>query len=125
MCKIIERYKKNGIFSMEYLTPKGQKKRIEFYHNGFKKQAPSNFAEIDNLSQPVTIYKFKPKELIVRMLQGKCEMCDIYTDKIKVHHVAALKDLNPNKEWEAKMIKRRRKSLVVCEKCFAIIQSDM
>lgn len=125
MCKIIERYKKNGIFSMEYLTPKGQKKRIEFYHNGFKKQAPSNFAEIDNLSQPVTIYKFKPKELIVRMLQGKCEMCDIYTDKIKVHHVAALKDLNPNKEWEAKMIKMRRKSLVVCEKCFAIIQSDM
>lgn len=43
----------------------------------------------------------------------------------KVHQVTALKNLNPLKEWDAKMLKMRRKTLVVCDACFARIQADM
>ena len=118
MTRIIQRYKKNGIFGMDYITPNGQEKHIDFYHDGFKSKTPSYFSEIDNIPKPVTIYNFKPSELIVRMLRGKCELCGIYTDKVKVHQVSALNDLNPNIEWDAKMIKMRRKALVVCNECF-------
>lgn len=125
MGKIIKRYKKNGVFSMEYITPSGQQKRIEFYHDGFKKKAPAFYAEIDNLPRSVTIYNFKPKELIVRMLQGRCELCGERANVVKVHQVSALKDLNPAKEWGVRMIKMRRKTLVVCDNCFSRIQTDM
>lgn len=110
---------------MDYVTPKGIQKRIEFYHDGFKQKAPLLMAEVDQLPRPVTVYNYHPSELIVRMLQGTCEFCGNHENTVKVHHVAALKDLNPDKPWEAKMLSMRRKSLVVCDHCFALIQSDM
>ena len=123
--RIIERFKKNGVFGMEYITPSGVEKHIEFYHEGFKKKPPKFYAEVDIIPKPVTVYNFKPAELIVRMLRGKCELCGESTNIVKVHHVAALKDLDPTKEWDSRMIKMRRKSLVVCDKCFRNIQTDM
>ncbi|MDY3832387.1 MAG: group II intron reverse transcriptase/maturase, partial [Candidatus Ventricola sp.] len=75
--------------------------------------------------RPVTVYNYHPSELIVRMLRGTCEFCGSHGNTVKVHHVAALKDLKPEKPWEAKMLSMRRKSLVVCDHCFALIQSDM
>ncbi len=125
MTKIIEKYKINGVFGMDYVTPSGQQKRIELYHEGFHKKAPSYFAEIDNIPKPVTIYNHKPSELIVRMLRGKCELCGANTNVVKVHQVAALKELDPSKEWDAKMLKMRRKALVMCDDCFRRIQADM
>lgn len=125
MSRIIKRYKKDKVFSMEYVTPSGQCKRVEFYHEGFKKKAPSVYAEVDNLPRPVTIYNHKRSELIVRILQGRCELCGERANMVKVHQVAALKELNPAKEWDAKMLKMRRKTLVVCDNCFAKIQADM
>ena len=110
---------------MEYTAPNGQVKSIEFYHDGFKKKAPVLYADVDNLPKPVTIYNFKPKELIVRMLRGKCELCGKRTNIAKIYQVAALKDLDPMKEWDAKMIGMRRKSLVVCNECFERTQTDM
>ena len=109
---------------MEYITPSGQCKRVEFYHDGFRKKTPSVYAEVDNLPRPVTIYNHKRSELIVRMLQGRCELCGERANMVKVHQVAALKELNPAKEWDARMIKMRRKTLVVCDKCFAKIQAS-
>ena len=125
MTKVIQRYKKDGVFAMDYVTPKGVQKRIEFYHDGFKQKEPMLMAEVDQLPRPVTVYNYHPSELIVRMLRGTCEFCGSHGNTVKVHHVAALKDLNPEKPWEAKMLSMRRKSLVVCDHCFALIQSDM
>ena len=107
--RIIERFKKNGVFGMEYITPSGVEKHIEFYHEGFKKKPPKFYAEVDIIPKPVT----------------KCELCGESTNIVKVQQVAALKDLDPTKEWDSRMIKMRRKSLVVCDKCFRNIQTDM
>ena len=123
--KIINRYKRNGIFSMEYVTPKGQHKTIEFYHGGFKGKPPIYEASVDSIPPPVTYYNFRQSELIVRMLRGRCELCGEHTNIVKVHQVAALKDLKADNEWDAKMIKMRRKTLVVCNTCFARIKTDM
>ena len=125
MTKIIERFKKNGVFGMDYVTPSGIEKHIDFYHDGFKKKMPRYYAEVDCIPKSVSIYNYRPTELIVRMLKGRCELCGANTNIVKVHQVATLKELNPSKEWEAKMLKIRRKTLVVCNDCFVRMQADM
>jgi group II intron reverse transcriptase/maturase len=66
------------------------------------------------------------KELIRRLLAGRCELCQA-TDNITVHHVRRLTDLctpgRPQPDWEQLMSGRRRKSLVVCGDCFERIHT--
>jgi group II intron reverse transcriptase/maturase len=63
-------------------------------------------------------------ELIRRLLAGRCELCG-QTDKVQVHQIRQLADLNksgqPQPEWTQVMAKRRRKTLVVCGSCHAEI----
>jgi group II intron reverse transcriptase/maturase len=60
------------------------------------------------------------KELIQRLLKGRCEMCQ-HTGEVQVHHVAKLAHLTtpgqPQPVWADTMAKRRRKTLVVCTPC--------
>ena len=60
------------------------------------------------------------KELIRRLLAGRCELCK-RTDNTQVHHVRKLADLDRlgqlQPQWAQTMAKRRRKSLVVCDDC--------
>jgi len=63
----------------------------------------------------------KRNELIHRLLAGCCEICES-TDRIEVHHLRKLADLNrhdrPNKPaWAHLMAMRRRKTLVICRPC--------
>jgi group II intron reverse transcriptase/maturase len=64
------------------------------------------------------------RQLITRLLKGRCELCQ-RTDSITVHHVRALADLDrpgqPQPEWARFMAKIRRKSLVVCSDCHDLI----
>jgi group II intron reverse transcriptase/maturase len=62
-----------------------------------------------------------PKELVTRLLTGKCEICE-RSENVQVHHIRKLADLDklgqPEKPaWAAIMAKRRRKTLVVCQRC--------
>jgi group II intron reverse transcriptase/maturase len=60
-------------------------------------------------------------ELIHRLLAERCEMCEGRTG-LQVHHVRKLADLNkpgqPERSpWIQLMAKRKRKTLVVCQRC--------
>ncbi|MCL2507764.1 MAG: reverse transcriptase domain-containing protein [Oscillospiraceae bacterium] len=57
-----------------------------------------------------------------RLRAGVCELCAA-TDKgsYEVHHISSLKALAGTKPWELAMIKKRRKTLVVCEDCHDVI----
>jgi group II intron reverse transcriptase/maturase len=62
-----------------------------------------------------------PKELITRLLTGRCEICE-RSENVQVHHIRKLADLDklgqPEKPaWATIMAKRRRKTLVVCQRC--------
>ena len=62
-----------------------------------------------------------PKELVTRLLTGRCELCE-RSENVQVHHIRKLADLDklsqPEKPaWAAIMAKRRRKTLVVCQRC--------
>jgi hypothetical protein len=66
------------------------------------------------------------KELIHRLLTGRCELCR-QADKVRVHQVRKLAELDKpgqpeQPEWMRLMATRRRKTLVVCEACYANIR---
>lgn len=66
------------------------------------------------------------KELIRRLVNGRCELCDAAND-IEVHHVRSLAELgrygHAPAEWVLVMAKRRRKTLVVCQTCHSHIHN--
>ncbi|WP_390899415.1 HNH endonuclease [Streptomyces mirabilis] len=67
-------------------------------------------------SAPVTI---KRKELVTRLLAGRCEACG-RVDEVEVHHVAKLADLGRSGNrppWADLMAARHGKTLVVCGSC--------
>lgn len=60
-------------------------------------------------------------ELLQRLLADRCELCGSRV-RVQVHHVRGLKDLRrrgraQKPEWARTMSARRRKTLVVCERC--------
>jgi len=67
------------------------------------------------------------KELPLRLLAGKCEICE-HTGNVVVHHVRKLTDLGqpgPSQPaWVKLMAKRRRKTLVVCTTCHDAIHAE-
>ena len=68
----------------------------------------------------------KRSEVIQRLLAQECELCGA-TDKIEVHHIRKLADIEQKghrerPEWMRMMAARRRKTLVVCLHCHHKIQ---
>jgi hypothetical protein len=78
----------------------------------------------DRIPKRVT---YPRKELPLRLLAGKCEICG-HTGNVSVHHVRKLTDLGqpgPSQPaWATLMTKRRRKTLVVCPPCHEAIHTD-
>lgn len=63
-------------------------------------------------------WHFKAKtELGQRLRANRCEWCGANEGLMEVHHVRRLKDLKGKEVWEIHMIARRRKTMVLCEKC--------
>jgi group II intron reverse transcriptase/maturase len=63
----------------------------------------------------------KRSEVVERLLAQKCELCGA-EDNIEVHHIRKLADLErkgqvDKRKWVKVMAARRRKSLVVCQRC--------
>jgi group II intron reverse transcriptase/maturase len=75
------------------------------------------------LLQDQPIYRYEPRrsDLLQRLLAQECEVCGV-TEKIEVHHIRKLADLQPEgrKEkplWVQRMATRRRKTLILCQRC--------
>jgi len=71
----------------------------------------------DRQPAPITTRR---KELIHRLLAGRCEVCG-HVGEVEVHHVGKLAHLaesgQPPPEWAQIMTRKRRKTLVVCGAC--------
>jgi hypothetical protein len=70
---------------------------------------------------PPRVWSNRRSELAQRLLADTCELCGS-SNQVEVHHVRALKDLNPKgrkqqPEWATRMAARRRKTLLVCRVC--------
>jgi group II intron reverse transcriptase/maturase len=76
------------------------------------------------IADQIEQYSWKRSELEQRLLAQTCEQCGAtrMTDKIEVHHIRALKDLEKytgrkKPQWVQIMAARRRKTLVLCHTC--------
>jgi hypothetical protein len=59
----------------------------------------------------------KHTELGQRLRASQCEWCGTTEGQMDVHHVRKLKDLCGKQEWERQMIRRHRKTMVLCSEC--------
>lgn len=116
---VMKMYKKyrseKGDFGADYKTKSGIK-RCEFYHEGFKrnKNIAPEFVDV----MPQFRGRIKPNSLAGRLKSGKCEACGASPVKVYMHHVKRLKDLKADNEFDSLMMKKRRKSLALCPKCY-------
>lgn len=117
--KVRQKYQKDKDFVIPYNDAKGKQKYRVFYNEGFKKRNAQFDVDYDKL--PQTMYVPYPS-LVERLKDGRCELCG-KEGKIVMHHVRTLTKLKGNNEWEKLMLKRHRKTLVVCEDCNSMIQN--
>jgi group II intron reverse transcriptase/maturase len=81
------------------------------------------------IEDQVQHYQWQRSELEKRLLAQTCEQCGATraTDRIEVHHIRALKDLDKytgreKPQWVQIMASRKRKTLVLCHTCHMDIQ---
>lgn len=117
--KVRQKYQKDKDFVIPYNDAKGKQKYRVFYNEGFKKRNAQFDVDYDKL--PQTMYVPYPS-LVERLKDGRCELCG-KDGKVVMHHVRTLTKLKGKNEWEKLMLKRHRKTLVVCEDCNSMIQN--
>jgi len=113
--KITEKFRVNKDFGIWYKTKSGEKKVRLFYNEGFKRKKTARNSTCDNI--PDSKKHLASTSLMDRLKSGRCEICGAENVPIEMHHVRKLKDLKGKKFWEAFMIARNRKTLVVCFNC--------
>lgn len=119
--KIKNKYNINGEFTVLY-TNREKEKALAFYNKGYKKQKWADKA-VDDATNIMDKYS-KRKSIINRLLKKYCEYCDKPVENVEIHQVKKLKELTGKSEWERIMIKKRRKTLVVCENCHKSIHNE-
>lgn len=102
---------------------RGPKKIPLMAHFGGVSLRWNKWVAISDTAKPIWS---KRSELVERLLAQECELCGA-KDNIEVHHIRKLADLEhkggENKpEWMKIMAARRRKTLIVCQKCHHEIQ---
>jgi len=116
-------------------TPNGLRRCFEARrHRDGRQPLVARFGEVPLVRQkdampvdrvPVQI-TYPRKELVHRLLAGRCELCQ-RLDVVQVHQVRKLADLatsGPGQpEWSEVMTRMRRKTLVVCASCHALIHN--
>ncbi|GHU88854.1 maturase [Bacteroidia bacterium] len=112
--KAIDKFYKNKKFAIPYTTSKGEPKLRIFYNGGFKRQEKADVLYQDNLPQ---IYTRTEPTLIQRLKACKCELCGATTNETVMLQVRTLKELKGTSDWENKMLKKHRKTLVLCKDC--------
>lgn len=119
-------------------TPHGALKALEVVQprGADKKPLVARFGGIELRRQkeavindrPPQVYNSLRSELVQRLLAEQCELCGSEVN-CEVHHIRKLADLHrPGQKvkplWVKRMAMRRRKTLVVCQKCHEEIHRE-
>ncbi|UIX30537.1 reverse transcriptase/maturase family protein [Streptomyces sp. GQFP] len=84
-------------------------------------------AVLDDLPSTMFTPRSRPRgsQLIDRLQRGRCELCERRTE-VQVHQVRSLAELHGQREqpaWTLLMLKKRRRTLVVCPPCHGSIHA--
>ncbi len=112
--KTINKFSINGEFGVRYETKEGLKIAY-FTVQRMEKNDVIKQPTVDTVENTL-IYSGRTS-MIDRLLAEKCEWCAVSGVPLEMHHVHKLKDLQGKKEWEQRMIARRRKTMALCVSC--------
>lgn len=102
-----------------YQDAKGKLRYRKFYNEGFKRKPPMYYTEVNDLSYTIAI----PQPTLTERLDARtCELCG-KVGPVVMRHVRKLNQLKGKTECDRLMLEKHRKTLVVCEKCYAKIHS--
>lgn len=119
--EIRRRYCVENLFTVAYETKAGRK-TTTFYRDGYKRKEMAT--KFDNVGELPEYSKYlKPNTLKQRVSRNVCELCSKSCRNLEIHQVKKLKDLKGNAEWVRCMRERKRKTLIVCPDCHAMIHS--
>jgi group II intron reverse transcriptase/maturase len=111
---------------MQVTVDRGQdKKPLVATFGGIPLRRQKNAVLIDRQPDRPTPHR---RELVRRLLAGRCEICG-HAGEVQVHQIRKLADLarpgQPDQpEWMGIMVRRSRKTLVVCGPCHADIHQE-
>lgn len=110
--KVISKFQRNKEFAVPYIGKNGEVRYRGFYNSGFRQRGTSLYYRDE---EPRSIKTAEPT-LIKRLMNCQCEICKS-KGEVVMFQVRNLKILKGNKDWEQIMIKKNRKTLVVCTNC--------
>ena len=117
--KIIDKYKVGNDIIVPYHDAKGNLRHRKFYNEGFKRKPLMYYAEVNDLSYTIAI----PQPTLTERLEARtCELCG-KVGPVVMRHVRKLNQLKGKTECDRLMLEKHRKTLVVCEKCYAKIHN--
>ena len=121
MAKVIAGLKKGNEYAQRYEV-KGEPRTIRVYQLKHLQRKPKRW---DTDEIPNTLHLILGRsELVKRLNYGECEYCRRTDLPLQSHHVRKLADLKKKKHlqtWEKVMIKRHRKTLVICVECHELL----
>lgn len=113
------KFLKDKKFIVPFTGKNGEVRYRIFYDGGFKRKEPFNGSIVDYIPNTAFVPKLS---LMERLKTGTCEICGKKGNLI-MHHVRNLNQLKADSPWNAIMIKKRRKTLALCESCNEVIQN--
>jgi group II intron reverse transcriptase/maturase len=103
----------------------GGKKPLIATFGGIPLKQKNQAILVDRLPAPI---RYEQKEVIRRLIASTCELCTVRSENCAVHHVRKLADLEhmgrERPHWAQIMLKRRRKTLIVCQACHYAIHHE-
>lgn len=111
--RIINKYRRDKLFTVKY-ERKGVTKSRTFYKTSFKRRTTAFGQDCD--IQPNFIAYASHTSLTDRLKAEKCELCGA-TEKLHMHHIHKLKELQGKESWERFMLARKRKTIALCPNC--------
>ena len=110
--QIIRKFRFGKTWGIPYETKSGRKQMAIVRFTDLKR-GRKYADDVDAIAQ--RHYGFN--ELEKRLKANKCEFCGVEKPPFEIHHINKLKNLKGKAMWEKVMISRKRKTLVVCQKC--------
>jgi group II intron reverse transcriptase/maturase len=122
-------------FQATVQTPHGPRKCLEatLLRGGGKQPLVARFGGIPLVRNNEAVVvdrapgvtRYEGREVVRRLIAGTCELCAIKDEQCMVHQVRKLAELaamgKDRPQWAQIMLKKRRKTLIVCPACHAAI----
>ena len=118
--KIWKKYKSG--YAIKVVVPREGKSSLTTSFGDMKLRRNSVINSNHQEDKFKTVYN-RQSELLKRILADKCELCDSEL-QIEVHHIRKISELKRRcagkkviPEWKKEMIRKNRKTLVLCRNC--------